>query len=75
MYWEGGLLAEIGLTEEELIGHSLSKVFPSQHTPFIEYCRLSWKFNETSAFEMKYFRRSLLVSIKPCVDVDQNDSS
>jgi hypothetical protein len=68
IYWEGELLKRIGLDREDIVGKSLSRVFPMM---IKEYCRLSWKLQETIAFEMAYMGKSLLISIKPWFEEDE----
>ena len=70
---EGELLQQLDINQEEISGQSISKVFPSDKFPLIDYCRLSWTLQEMIVFEMDYLEKSLLVSIKPMYEENEKD--
>ena len=71
-YITGNLLQQMGLDHKEMVGRSLSEVFGTDEV-MMEYCRLSCRLQEPVTFEMDYSDKSLVISIKPTVDEDENE--
>ncbi len=68
---DGQLLEKIGYHQEEIIGRPLSEVFPIIDDHFDDYCRLSEKLQDSVTFGIPYLDKSLLFTI--CPSVDEND--
>jgi hypothetical protein len=71
-YCTGDLLLQMGFDYEEILGRSLSEVFATDEV-INKYCRLSWRLQEPVIFELNYMDKSLVISIKPSVDGDENE--
>jgi hypothetical protein len=64
----GELLEVLGNTADEIIGKSISEVFPTTNETVQEYCRLAASIQESIRFELEYMEYTLLVSINPVYD-------
>lgn len=64
---EGELVTQWGLKQENIIGRPLREIFNDNQAMMNDYCRFALRLWESSVFELDYFDRTLVISIKPVV--------